>query len=166
LKKDIADLLEVEIDAEADVDSVDDASDRAIEMPRRLVLYRVALESLQAFAAESLEACSVTLRRGPEGVWLAVKGHGDVSPPEGLEAATIAIEAYGGSFVTDVAADALEIVAQLPATADSAYVRAHEDLSEDVEGQERDTENGAEQAVDVAETHDAEAAETEDVDAA
>jgi hypothetical protein len=115
LRKDISDIIEVEVDADGDADSLDDESQHAIDTSRRVVLYRLALDALRAFASVGLEACTVSLRRAPESVWLAVKGHGHGGDlGEALDASVVAVDAFGGTFTLDAADDVTEIVAELP----------------------------------------------------
>lgn len=114
LRKDVGDLIEVEVDAEAAADSVDEGSDRSIGMARRILLYRLALDSLRQLAAAGLETCTVSLRRTPGTVWLSVKGHGETAPldEEALVAHRLGAEAHGGELTLDHAADSVQIAVE------------------------------------------------------
>lgn len=131
LRKDVADVLEVEVDAEADVDSVDEDSERAIGTPRRILMYRLVLDALQQFTDIGLEACTVSLHRSPSALWLAVKGRGTATglDPAAFVASALAAEAYGGSFGLEHAEDTTEVVVQFTA----GDVRA--DVAPEGEGQ-------------------------------
>ncbi|MBI5288377.1 MAG: cache domain-containing protein [Chloroflexi bacterium] len=114
LRKDVADVLDVEVDAAADVDSVDEDSERAIGMPRRIVMYRLVLEALQQFADIGLEACTVSLHRSTSALWLAVKGRGAGAGLDAsvFDAAALAVEAYGGDFRLEHSEDTTEVAVQ------------------------------------------------------
>jgi|CXWL01.1.fsa_nt_gi hypothetical protein len=112
LRKDIADVMEVEIDADAGADSVDEDSTRAIGTPRRLLLHRLVLDALREFGDAGLEGCVISLRHTPSTLWLAVKGHGDGGRLDEavFEAHALSVEAHGGSFTFVHADDATEVV--------------------------------------------------------
>jgi hypothetical protein len=114
LRKDVTDLIDVEVDAEAAADSVDDTSERAIGTPRRIVMYRLVLDALRVLAAAGLEACTVSLRRNGDTLWLSVKGHGETGPLDerALAAGRLAAEAHGGRFRLDHAADSVQIAVE------------------------------------------------------
>ena len=122
LRKDVADLIEVEVAAAADADSVDDTSQRAIGTPRRILMYRLVLDAVRQFAEAGLESCTVTLSRGPSDLWLSVKGHGETEAPDedSFAASALAAEAYGGKLTLDHAVDAVQVTIEFDEAAGGA----------------------------------------------
>jgi hypothetical protein len=125
LSKETAALIEVEVDADAAADSVDDASERAIGTPRRLALYRLVQESLGAIAGCGIPSCVVELRRGQDGIWLAIKAPNERSMPldsTPLRASVITIEVLGGEVTIEVGEEVIEIVAEFAESGNHAQI--------------------------------------------
>ena len=133
LRKDLTDLVKVDVTADAGADSLDETNGRAIEMPRRIAMYRLALDALRQFSEAGLEDCTIDLQRSDTRLWLAMKGHGeggalDVGP---LAAARIAVQAYGGRFVLDRAHDTTEVAVEYEFAASASEPPAVEPDPED-----------------------------------
>ena len=141
LRKDIADVVAVEVDADVGADSTDPNSIRAIDTPRRLILYRLVLDAVREFADAGLEGCVVSLRHTRSTLWLAVKGHGDSSRVEqaAFDAHALGIEAYGGSFDVVRADDTIEIVASF----ESGTAAGEDEFPPDSEIRKDEEEAGA-----------------------
>lgn len=138
LRKDIAAVIEVDVTVDSEADSLDEASGRAIDMPRRIVLHRVASETLRLFADAGLEDCTLELERTSSRLWLGLKGHGS---PEGfdadrLAACAVAIQAYGGNQTVNVAEDTVEVAVEFEIAGGVEGVSDTNDLNEPAEVQE------------------------------
>jgi hypothetical protein len=117
LRKDVADVIDVEVEAGSDADSVDVDSGRALTVERRTLLYRLALDAVTLLAEAGVESCTLALQRPDGGIWLGVKAHADhVSlPDEAFAIHRLAIQAYGGELLLDVTDESVELVAEFTA---------------------------------------------------
>ena len=123
LRKDVAGVIEVEVDADSGGDSLDADSERALSQEMRTVLYRFVLDVVEAIADTGFEECTVTLRRPDGGLWLAVKAHGGHPHPATawLEVNRLAVEAYGGQLSLDVTDETVEVVAEFAGDSAQPY---------------------------------------------
>ncbi len=144
LRKDMTDLIEVDVTADSDADSLDNLNDRAIDMPRRVAMYRLALDALREFSEAGLANCTIDLQRSETRLWLAIKGHGDAIDLDeaSLAAARIAVQAYGGRFVLDRAHDTTEVAVEYESAASAGEPPAPEQDPRD-ENAEADAESEA-----------------------
>lgn len=120
LRKDVADVMEVEVDAGSDADSVDIENGRALTQERRMLLYRLALDAVTCLADAGVEQCTIILQRPAGGIWLGVKAHAEHPhlPAGEFDIHRLALEAYGGTLVLDVTAESVELVAEFPGALD------------------------------------------------
>jgi hypothetical protein len=130
LSKDLAGSMEIALVAEADSDSLDDESERAIEPEVRLVLYRFAREALRHFDEAGMAECSVHLEQSGGDLWLAVKGHGDPGTldPALFRATELAAETYGGIFRLDIAHESVEAVVEFESGAPESAVEVEPEV--------------------------------------
>lgn len=112
LKKDVADEIEIEVDADTEADGPD-GDEATLGRSQRIALYRLVLDAARLAAHAGIATCEVTLRAVEDGVWARVRVHGDVAGIDTgpLRPAELAIEAFGGELAIDHAVDSLEIVA-------------------------------------------------------
>lgn len=122
LRKDVAGVIDVEVDARSDNDSVDLESGRALTIERRTLLYRLALDAVNSFATAGVEVCTVALQRPGGGIWLSVKAHSEGVSLTDADFAIhrLAVEAYGGTLVLDVTDKSVDLVAEFAAAANPA----------------------------------------------
>jgi hypothetical protein len=103
LRKDVAEDIQVDIEAEATIDSVDETTGRAsIDQGRRMAIYRAALETVRALAAAGVKQCALSLRSLLPGLELVVQAEAIDGPFSfDLNAAALTAEAYGGSLTLE-----------------------------------------------------------------
>jgi hypothetical protein len=139
LRKDIADTIDLEVEADPGADSLDDDSALAIPMAHRVALYRITLDTLTELARAGIESATVHLERTPERLWLAVKGHGlaETFDETALEAGWIGILAYGGQYKVEHSHDVTEVAIEFEfgPTSEKGDVAAADD-HEGVEGED------------------------------
>ncbi len=106
LRKDLAHTIDLTLEMDALADAVDEDGGRAaIDVGRRLVLYRFVLDGARAVAEAGAREALVTLRRSDDAVWLAIGAQleeADDASTGALDArfetSRLAIEAYGGAL--------------------------------------------------------------------
>lgn len=147
LAKELSGELNVAVDVAPDVDAVAAAGGRvSIEPRRRLALYRAIRASLLLQIAAGASGASLRATRSGDLVELSIMSDADELGADGLDASSIAIEAYGGTLSVRGGS----IVIELPAPHDHA---AAADADEDVAAawREHDTvdpeDDGVEEAV-------------------
>ncbi len=95
LRKELADVIDMRIDAEASVDSVEPSGDRTSLNPAlRLMLYRFAADSARALAGAGSSHCTLMLRRHDDQLSVLV------SSPTPIDGASIDESAIGASALT------------------------------------------------------------------
>ena len=133
LRRNLEDLLSLRLDIDPRADPLGPADgQRAFDESRRLILYRLALESVRLFAAAGARSCVLTLVRTDHGASISLEGPVD---PEssfdvaGLDATRIAVDAYGGTFALgrDGARVAVSVDLPLPAFHGSQSATFHLD---------------------------------------
>ncbi|MDE3095295.1 MAG: cache domain-containing protein [Chloroflexota bacterium] len=106
LRKELEPVIDLTLEMDPLADAVDEASDRAaIDVGRRLVLYRFVLEGARALAEAGAREAFVTLGRGEAAVTLAIGAPLDETDDAAaaaldarFETSRLAIEAYGGAL--------------------------------------------------------------------
>ena len=106
LRKDLESVIDLTLEMDPLADAVDDAGDRAaIDLGRRLVLYRFVLEGARALAEAGAREALVTLGRGEAAVTLAIGAPLDETDDAAaavldarFETSRLAIDAYGGAL--------------------------------------------------------------------
>lgn len=117
LKKDLASTIDITLDIDPQADAVGETAGRvAIPASLRLVLYRVALESLRALADVGAHECGIGLNRTARWLTLSVAGSGarrsDIDEAA-LRASRIGIEASGGRLDLTDSEEGVAIIARI-----------------------------------------------------
>ena len=119
LRRDLQDTIDLTLELDPLADAIDDEGERAaIDLGRRLVLYRLVLEGARVLATAGATEARVILARTDDTITLVLETA--TLPPEaaiaaGFHTARLAIEAYAGTL--DITSDAARtrITATFPA---------------------------------------------------
>jgi len=113
--------LRKDLDGRIDLDlSVDPASDRvgggsAIDSARRMLIYRIVRDAVDAVADAGATAASVTVTRVRDELRVSLESGASTFDAAALAAHAIAVQAYGGELLVDTDDGAARISVSLPA---------------------------------------------------
>ncbi|MBF6601183.1 MAG: cache domain-containing protein [Dehalococcoidia bacterium] len=104
LRRDLAGTIDLTLELDPLADAVDGAGERStLALGRRLVLYRLVLDSARALAGGGATDARVSLRRLDAGVALRLETStaGPATAADVFATAALAVEAYGGSLALE-----------------------------------------------------------------